>query len=269
MQGLASTKLAKVFLIAMIFLLLIFLNPYNLFSPFRGFVDAIMLPFQKVAYTFSTGVENTGEFLGSIGQLKNENEKLLQKNQELSADNAMLSDMQNENTNLRDQIGLLPRDKYNLIAASVVSQDPHGMGNWLEIDRGSDDGISVGMPVIVSKSVLIGRVQEVHANSAQIMLLTNSKSTINIMTLQNSTKGIAKGEYGLGIIFDMILNTDNVEVNDDVVTSGVGGEMPRGLYVGSVREVHPSSDHLFQQAVISSPVSISKLQTVFIIKESK
>jgi rod shape-determining protein MreC len=170
---------------------------------------------------------------------------------------------------LREQLELLPRDKYDLVAATIVSQDSQGMGNWMEIDRGSNDGITSGMPVIVSKSVLIGKIQEVGANSSRIMLLTNSKSTVSIMTSQNSTKGIAKGEYGLGIIFDMILQTDTVQIGDDVVTSGIGGETPRGLYVGSVQEVHASSDHLFQQAVIAAPLSVSKLQTVFVIKGNK
>ncbi|KKQ51135.1 MAG: Cell shape-determining protein MreC [Parcubacteria group bacterium GW2011_GWD2_38_11] len=269
MQQFAKTKLFKVFFVAAIFLLLIFLNPYIFFNPFRSVVGAIFLPFQKVFYSVSIGIESGSEFLGSIGQLKSENEKLFKKNQELVAKNAMLNDMQNENINLRDQLRLLPRDEYDLVAATVVSQDPHSMGNWLEIDRGSNDGIVSGMSVIVSDSILIGRIQEVNAKSSKVMLMTNSKSTVNVMTSQNSTRGVAKGEYGLGIIFDMILQTDTVAVGDDVVTSGIGGEMPRGLYIGSVQEVHASPDHLFQQAVIAAPLSVSKLQTVFVIKKSK
>ncbi|NTW27623.1 MAG: rod shape-determining protein MreC [Candidatus Moranbacteria bacterium] len=269
MQRLVLTKLFKVLIISAFFLLLIFWNPANFFSPFRGAVNAIFLPFQKVFYSASIGMENVGEFLGSIGQLKNENDNLLKENQELIAKNAMLNDMQNENIILREQFNLLPRDRYELIAAMVVSQDPHGMGNWLEIDKGSEDGISSGMSVIVSKGVMVGRIQEVGVKSSKIMLLTNSKSMINVMTSQNSTRGIAKGEYGLGIIFDMILQTDTVQVGDDVVISGIGGEVPRGLYVGSVREVHSSGDQLFQQAVVASPIQVSKLQTVFVIKSSK
>jgi rod shape-determining protein MreC len=265
MQRFVSTKLFKVIAIAVIFLLLIFLNPYNILNPFRGVVNAVFLPFQKVLYSVSVGIENGGDFLSSIGQLKNENEKIIKENQELLAENAKLSDMQNENAILREQLKLLPRDRYELLAATVVSQDSQGTGNWLEIDKGSKDGVVSGMPVIVSKSVLIGKVQEVGFNSSKIMLLTNSKSTINVMTSQNSTRGVAKGEYGLGITFDMILQTDAIAVGDDVVTSGIGGEMPRGLYAGSVQEIHASDDHLFQQAIIAAPLAVSKLQTVFII----
>ncbi len=269
MQRFVSNKLFKVFFVIVFFLFLIFLNPYNIINPFRGVVNTISLPFKKMLYSFSAVLSGTGEFLGSIGQLKSENANLLKVNQELLAKNAILNDMQNENTILREQLKLLPRNNYDLMAATVVSQDPSGIGNWLEIDRGSVDGVISGMPVIVSNSILVGRIQDVSFKSSKVMLLTNSKSTINVMTAQNNTRGIAKGEYGLGIIFDMILQTDAISVDDEVITSGMGGEMPRGLFVGSVREVHASDDHLFQQAVIAFPFSASKLQAVFIIKGNK
>ncbi|MEI7891276.1 MAG: rod shape-determining protein MreC [bacterium] len=269
MQRFFVNKLFKVVVVASFFVLLIAFNPYNFFNPIRSVAAIIFLPFQKISYSVSFGVANFGEFVQSIGQLKNENEKLQIENQTLVAKNAMLNDMQSENAILREQLKLLPRDKYELTAATIISQDPHGMDNWLEIDKGSVDGVVNGMSVVVSSSVLVGRIQDVGLQSARVVLLTNSRSTVNVMTSQNNTKGVAKGEYGLGIIFDMILQTDAIAVGDEVVTSGVGGEIPRGLYVGSVQEVRSSDDGLFQQAVISSPLKVSKLQTVFIIKSAK
>jgi rod shape-determining protein MreC len=157
----------------------------------------------------------------------------------------------------------------SIAAAFVVSQDPNGMGNWLEIDKGSDDGIVEGMPVIISKGILIGRIQNVSSYKSQVMLLTNPKSTINVMTTNSGAKGVIKGEYGLGVILDMILQTDTINIGDSVVTSGVGGEIPRGLYVGNIQEIHESDDHLFQQAVMAFPVQAAKLQIVFVIKGNK
>ena len=269
MQKFTSTKLFKVIFIAALFLLLVFLNPVNIFNPIRSGFSEILMPFQKAFYSFSAGIEGMKDFVGSIGQLKNENEQLLKENQSLLAENAMINDTKNENTILREQLNLLPRDKYNLAAAFVVSQDPNGTGNWLEIDKGSDDGIAMGMPVIVSKGILIGRIQQVNNKSSQVTLLTNPKSTINIMTMESGAKGVAKGEYGLGIIFDMVLQTDSINVGDSVITSGIGNEIPRGLYVGTIQEIHQSDDHLFQQAVLTAPIQVSKLQMVFVIKSSR
>lgn len=269
MKRFTATKLFKVILISSMLLVLISSNPYSFFSPVRNFVLTIFLPFQKVFYSLSMNYQNTVDFFGSIGELKSENQKLLNENRELVAKNAMLNDMQNENAILRQQLELLPRNKYVLIAASVISQDPSGLGNWLEIDKGLDDGVQLGMNVIVSNSILIGRVQEVGAKSAKIILLTNSKSTINAITSENGARGIVKGEYGLSIILDMILQTDLIKVGDNVVSAGMGGDVPRGLFVGTVQDVHNSEDNLFQQAVVTSPIQISKLQNVFVIKSEK
>lgn len=269
MQKFIHAKLFKVILIAALFLLLIFLNPSNVFNPIRSGFSLFLLPFQKTLYSFSVGIENLKDFAGSIGQLKNENENLIKENQALLAENVVLNDVKNENAMLREQLDLLPRDKYDLVAAFVISQDPNGTGNWIEINKGSGDGIVEGMPVIVSKGILIGRIQQVSSKTSQVMLLTNPKSTINVVTAENGAKGVSRGEYGLGIILDMILQTDSINVGDKVITSGIGNEIPRGLYVGTIQEVHQSGDHLFQQAVLAAPAQVSKLQTVFVIKNSK
>ena len=214
-------------------------------------------------------IENIKEFAGEIGQLKNENENLRKENRELLASIAMYEDIKKENDNLREQINILPREKYDLVAAFLVSRDSSGTENWIEIDKGSDDGVAPGMPVIVSKSIIIGRVYEVGAKNSKIMLLTNPKSTLNVITLEKEAKGIVKGEYGLGVILDMVLQADSINAGDKVVTSGIGGEIPRGLFVGTIQEVRPSEDHLFQQGILIAPIQISKLQMVFVIKGSK
>lgn len=264
-----AKKIFKVVVIASLLFVLIAINPAGVFKPIRNIITLALYPFQKMIYSTAIGIENTGEFLGSIGKLKEENERLLKENHELLSRVAMLRDVENENVNLREQMQLLPRDHFDLSAAFVVSQDPNGMGNWLEIDKGSQDGIEKGDSVIVSKGILIGRVQEVGLKTSKVTLLTSPSSTINVISLNNGSKGVAKGEYGIGIIFDMILQTDAIGVGDEVITSGIGGDIPRGLYVGKVQEVHQSDDHLFQQAVITSPVKASKLQMVFVIRDTK
>ncbi|EKD58550.1 MAG: hypothetical protein ACD_56C00103G0004 [uncultured bacterium] len=269
MQGITSKKIFKVSIIAAILVVLMIANPNGFFSPFRSAITMMLSPFQKVFYSAAVGMEQTSDFIGSIGELKRENANLIKENQQLVSEIATLRDVENENVTLREQLKLLPRDHYDLVAAFVVSQDPNSMGNWLEINKGSSDGIEKGDSVIVSKGILIGRVQEVGPQTAKVVLLTNPTSTVNVVSLKNGTKGVAKGEYGLGIIFDMILQTDAIEVGDDVITSGIGGDIPKGLYVGTVQEVHPSDDHLFQQAVITPPVQASKLQILFVIKNIK
>jgi rod shape-determining protein MreC len=269
MKRFVSTKLFRLLATLIVFGMLVFWNPYRFFSPVQAGLSVVLSPFSKVFYVISLRLDATKDFIFSVGQLKRENESLLEENMKLLSENAGLRDQKNENEFLRQQLELLPRDKFVLEPASVVGQDVTGLGNWIDIDRGSSDGISEGMAVIISKGVLVGKVQQVFPNSAKVMLLSHPKSAINALSNDTQAKGITKGEYGLGIVMDMIMQTDTINIGSEIVTSGIGGSVPRGLYVGTVREVHPSEDHLFQQAVIGSPVDQLKLRLVFVIKSVK
>ncbi|HBP00622.1 MAG: Cell shape-determining protein MreC [Candidatus Moranbacteria bacterium GW2011_GWE1_49_15] len=269
MRGFSSKKLFKVLVILAIFGLLVFLNPRGLFNPLASVFGKIAYPFKKFSYSVSYGTRDAGEFLFSIGQLKEENRRIIGENQRLLSENARLHDMERENAYLREQVGLLPREKFDLEAAFVVARDPQGLGNWLEIGKGSEHGIREGAAVIISDGIMIGRVQQTFSDRSMVMLLTNPKSAINIMVPKSGARGIANGEYGLDIIADSILQTDSVSVGDEIVTSGIGSDVPRGLFIGTVQEVRPSDDHLFQQAVVASPADVSDSEAVFVVKGMK
>lgn len=249
--------------------LLLFFSSNKTLSPVRNFFHFVFSPVEKIVYASSLKISGAKEFIFSLGDIKKENARLIQENQQLIAENAEAHDLRRENDFLREQLEILPRDSYDFSAARVVSQGVHGSENWIEIDKGSDNGIAEGMAVIISKGILIGKIEEVSATSSKVMLLVNSKSAVNVATVQNGSRGILRGEFGLSMFLDMVLNTDALSNGDDVITSGLGGSLPRGLYVGKVMEIRPSADHLFQQAVISSPVNFSSLELVFVITHDK
>ena len=75
-----------------------------------------------------------------------------------------------------------------------------------------------------------------------------------------------KGEYGLGIVLDMVAQTDALNEGDTVVTSGLGNNFPKGLYIGKIQEIKSSDDKLFQEALIVPRVKYSKSEILFVIK---
>jgi rod shape-determining protein MreC len=199
--------------------------------------------------------------------MQEDNEKLLLENNRLLARNISLQEMKNENDVLREQLRLLPRDKFDLEASFVIGQDPQGLGNWLTIGKGSRDGIAIGMPVIVSEGILVGRIDEVGPNYSRVNLITNTTSAINALDLETSAKGLLRGSYALGIMMDMISQGDVINNGDRVITSGLGGELPRGLLIGNIQEVGVSVDKLFQQAVVVPAVKYRDLDMVFVIRD--
>jgi len=262
-----SPKLIKLLATTIVCLLLVFLNPKGIFSPVRAFFWTISYPFQKTFYIISQKVGNTFEFLGSISDLKAENEKLIKENNNLVSELANLKDVKKTNENLEEQLKLIPRNKYELEASYVIGQDPQKLGSWIMIDKGSTSGIAPEMPVIVGEGILIGKTSEVYPYSSKVELLTSASSSVNALDQETGAKGLIKGRYGLGIVFDMVEQSEVLNVGDMITTSGLGGNVGRGLFIGIISQVKTSDDRLFQEAVISPRVKYSKLDVVFVIKK--
>ncbi len=252
--------------VCVVCVLLILINPQSVFSPMRNIVFRAAYPFQKSFYLLGNMLHSTFDFLGSIGELKKENEGLRKENYALAAEIALLRDVKKENNSLREQIGLVPRDTFNLAASFVIARNPQRPGSWILIDKGSSDGVKSGMAVIAYEGILIGRVEDVESHSAKVILVSDSGSVINAVDLETGAKGIIRGEYGLGSVMDMVSQSETLNAGDMVVTSGLGSDMPKGLLIGKIKEVRPSRDELFQQAFISPRIKYSDVPVVFVVK---
>lgn len=255
------------FLSAVILLIIvIFISSRGADNPVKGTALWLTSPFMKTFRIFSGGIYGIFEFLGSIGDLKNENEKLMRENQELSAKIAELKGTARENEFLRKELELIPKSKYDLEASFVIGQDVFGSGSSIFIDKGKNKGIKEGMAVIISNGILVGKISQVFPDTAKVILITDQASAVNGEVLESGAKGIVEGTYGLGTMMDMISQTEVVKEGDTVITSGLGGGLPRGLFIGKVGQAGQSEDKLFQQATIFSSVDLSSLKAVFVVK---
>lgn len=265
-QKYLTAKIAKLVAVVIVCACLIFLNPKSFFTPLRSVFLSAILPFQKIIYGASQKIGETTSFFSSISEIKNDNAKLSKENNFLAAEVAKLRQIENENRELREQLELLPRDKFSLIGGFIIGQDPQGSESWVIFDKGEKDGILPGQAVIIDNGILVGKVEEVYASSSKINLLASASSFVNALDMETGAKGIIRGEYGLGLVLDMVTQSDALNVGDTIITSGLGGNVPRGLLVGKIKEIKISDDRLFQKAIVSSRIKYSKLSTVFVIK---
>lgn len=265
-QKYLSSKLIKIILTAFFCLLLFFFCPKKIADPFRYFFVWTVYPFQKTFATLGDGTAQAFRFLNSISDLKKENEKLIKENYVLSGKMASLESQEKENENLRKELKLSPKNKFDLEGAFVIGQNPDNLGSWILIDKGSSDGIKKGMPAIVYEGILIGKVNEVFPNSSKINLLSDAGSLVNAFDLETEAKGIVKGEYGLGLFLDMVDQSEALNQGDTVAASGLGGNVPKGLLIGKIQEIKNSEDKLFQRALIIPEIKYSNLEMVFVIK---
>lgn len=261
-----TKKKIKLIALVILFFVLVLINPKKIFTPVRSLFSTIVMPVQKTFYVFSRGTADFFSFLGSIGDLKSENEKLYEENLALQSEFARLTNIKSENEELRRQLELLPREKFVLENCLVTGYEP-SRNSWITLDKGTSRGIKTGMPAISGSGILIGRIEETSLNSSRVTLINNPNSSLSAQTQETKAKGVIKGNFGLGLVMEMISQSDLVKVGDRVVTSRIGGGYPDGLLVGKVAEVKESDDKLFQTAAIIPAVDFTKLKMVSIIKE--
>lgn len=226
-------------------------------KPFSGF-------FSSSGFWFGSKFE----FLGSIGNLKNENEKLFEENIRLKSQLANLKDVKSENEQLRKKIDLGPADKYEMASASIVGRETSNREEVYYINKGSKDGIGEGMAVVVEDGIYIGKILKVTQSQSQVEFLLSKNSRTNVEVVESSEKGIVRSEYGTSVILDMIPQTTELQSGDTIVTSGLSGLVPRGLLVGYIKDIAPSADQLFQKASVILPVNVGKIRIVSVIKSN-
>jgi rod shape-determining protein MreC len=155
-----------------------------------------------------------------------------------------------------------PESSYK--AASVIGRDPSPFLHYIIINRGSNDGILRGMPVVTNQG-LVGRIDAVIADAARVQLITDPNSTVNVHLKNANTDAVLLGSVTGDISLDMIAQDATVQSGDLILTSGLGGGYPPDLIVGQVINVRKLDYQLFQQATVQSAVDFSRLDIVLVI----
>ena len=166
--------------------------------------------------------------------------------------------------------------QYTRVSGNVIGRGPNPAFRDIIIDKGSDDGIRVGMPV-ESAQGLVGQVFRTTPDSAQVSLIIDPNSRVPGRLFTGRATGIIQGQGSAGtILMDWIDPNAQIELNDDVVTAGLDGSstveqianrFPPDILIGRVVEVESSGAALFQQVTIQPIVDFDNLETIFIITD--
>lgn len=220
------------------------------------------------------GVSSLGEaalgFVRSffrIGTLSRAVRILEEENARLRSSTARLHSLEEENARLREQLQLLPRARYQLVSADVVGRSTDGISETFIINRGTNDGLQSGMPVIVSGGIVVGSVRSVQTHTASVALLTDSSFRAAGETLGTRAEGLVHGVRGIEIVMDTIPRTSEVRVGDSVVTTGTDGLFPPHLLLGTIHAVSAPENEIFQTAQLVPAVQLRQLRVVSIIRE--
>ncbi|WP_127345659.1 rod shape-determining protein MreC [Lactobacillus amylolyticus] len=215
----------------------------------------------------SGGLNNVNSLLNT----QQENDYLKSKVTDLGQTKARNQALAAENKQLKAALKLKDTlTGYSLINASVISRSPDTWSDLLVINKGSSSGIAKNQAVMCGGGV-IGRVIEVSAASSKIELITTTDKSANRFAVQ-ATATNGKTVHGLitvntngGLAFTQVVDSNKLKKGTKVYTSGMGGNSPKGLLIGTVEATTRDSFGLSNMINIKPAGEINDPSVVSII----
>ncbi|HEY4180560.1 MAG TPA: rod shape-determining protein MreC [Kofleriaceae bacterium] len=244
----------------------------------RGTPSTIDEALLRVTAPLQAGVSWVVEGIGGLWSryvalvdVESENRELRDDNEKLRKELAQMTRRAFDVSALEDLAVVKKRTPADTIGARVISAPMTSQYRVqrISIDRGDHD-VQPGMPVIVGTGP-IGRIQKVFGDYADVMLLSDPSSNVEIVVPRTGGRGILHGlgnpgSYACEVkAFERSLKPDGkVQVGDEVVTSGLGASFPPGLTVGKISKVYPDAG-MFQMFDIEPTVDVSQVRAVMVL----
>jgi len=262
-------------------LVLIVLGESGALGPAEGALSLIASPIERAVAavvrgvgSFTGGTREALELQQRLAELEGANEALIQEN-------FRLREYQAENVELRRQLSFLQENPtYGSIGADVVAQgctrfpcgevvgqDINPYLRFVIISVGSQDGISVGMPVVTGGAAMAGRIARTSPNLSYVQLINDPASSLAAMVQQSRVMGVLEGSEEGVLVMTNILPDEEVAEGETIITSSLGGLLPRGLILGQVESVAYLESDLFQRATIRPAVDFRRIETVLVITD--
>ncbi len=249
--------------------LVLLLTIFHFIPILRGFdrvVMAVARPIATSFYNISQGFASQFSAIKDWRSLRSERNSLQQENTQLKSKIAEFQSRSDEDQLLRKQLNFLENEKYPYIIARVISKTREEGHTFFLINRGGSDGVQEGSPVVSAEGALVGKIIKTNPRYAFIQPLTDTQSVVaGVISGKASAQGLIKGEHNLGIKMDMIPVDQSVETGELVVTSGIEGDIPPGILVGSVDRTTSNPGEIFQTAYVRPSVDFRELRLVTIL----
>lgn len=233
----------------------------------------ILAPFETVVTSVSHFMGSIWSgYIGLVGAQK-ENRALKDDNARLQGTVLSTEEIKQENERLRELLNYKGSVPYQSVVARVIANDPRSEFKSITIDKGYKDGIDVFMPVIGPKG-LVGRIGLVSAGHAQVLLISDPNSSVDVLIQRSRARGLLVGtsrrtELRAGSTFlsriEYLRRVSDVVEGDVVVTSGFDQVYPPGIPVGTLNNVISSRYGVFQEADVVPFEEFPSIQEVLVL----
>ena len=244
------------------------------FSGVKTVAGNVISPMQRGINSVGRAISDRLQAFRDVKELRAENEKLKKEIEALTTTNQQLTQEKYELDGLRRLYELDAKYMdYDKVAARIIASDTN---NWFYnfiVDKGSEDGIVVGMNVLAGNG-LVGIVSETGKNWSRVRSIIDDDSNVSGMSIETQDTCIVAGDLKLmkesGLIrVEMISMDASLKENSEIVTSHISDKYLQGILIGYIQDIKVDSSNMTKTAYIMPAVDFERLDEVLIITELK
>lgn len=253
-----------------VFLLLVFFHSIGALRSLENFLLYLVKPLSAKLYNYGAAYNNSYRARNTQIDLNARVENLTNEVARLTVLNSKYLSLEEENSKLRRIAKFNGENSWQTVAVGIIGRETlAAIGKESQniiINKGEKDGLRIGLGLINEDGVVVGKIIDLKSSTAKICLTTSPGCQLAAsIQNQNKTLGIIEGDLGLTIKMSYIPQLEKINVNDIVITSGLGGDIPRGLVIGKVQAVRNESNEIWQSATIEPLVNMDNLSVLAVI----
>ena len=239
------------------------------FEPVRGYLQSFVSPLQYLATTPKMFVTWAGERLATRDQLIAANQEYEIQSIQLKEQLMQLNIIKQENDRLRSLLASPLRPERKKMVAEIVSVNSDPYVHQIVINRGANDGVYEGQPVLDDKGI-VGQILHVGTNTSRVILITDLTHAVPVRIARNGVRLVATGTGKVDrLTLNHVPHSTDIESGDLLLTSGLGGKYPEGYPVATISTVVRNEARPFA-SVNSSPVAqIDRIRYLLLIWPDK
>jgi len=239
------------------------------FETARGYLQSLVSPLQYMANAPKQLLTWASENIVTRRQLMKENQDF-RENELFFHEQAMqLTIVRKENERLRSLLSSPVRGERKKMFAEILSVDGDPYSHQVVINRGANDGVYEGQPVLDEKGI-VGQILHVGGSSSRVILISDISHAIPVRIQRNGLRLIASGSGQIDrLIHNFVPHSADVKEGDLLVTSGLGGKYPEGYPVARVVLVRTDESREFA-TIFSQPVAqIDRLRYMLLLSKEQ
>jgi rod shape-determining protein MreC len=237
----------------------------NVLTAIRQVAATALYPLQMAALMPRDAVSSMGDYFSSLSALQREVHEL--KSQQVANAQAMqYAQLQMaENAQLRRLMDARQHLPVQSIMSEILYDARDPSTRKIVLDRGSRNGVDVGLPVIDNAGV-VGQVTRVFPFTSEVTLLTDKEQAIPVQVLRSGLRSVAYGRGQSGLLdLRFVAPNADIQVGDVLVTSGLDGVYPAGLAVAKVAQVESIGAGVFGRVVCQPLAGIDRNRQLLIV----